>query len=301
MNGIALSLADYIAIQERKNFLIVRAEIDESPEDSGRLTVKVEDEAPVGYNKETRFWLERNAINHGYWRWPAGGCAILAEFADNIKALLTVYRDAGAPTNANTETIGSGLGANETEIAYPLRTALREGIEEIIITDKHSIFYPLLHDDLFGFNLEIRSIALGGKLIFNEFHNHHAVGIPAHQLEFPGKTKVSVEWRGETYTTYALINKKPNIRGLDVLTAIEVKLPCTLKEITLRDGEIAGGNPLDRPIRAYEVANGRVTGKVLAAWEHGKRSDPPVNLWPAKLNPNLKTIIDAMHHEDPII
>lgn len=290
-----LSLADYIAIRERQDFLVVRVEM-ELKGNIFHIFVPENENALTAFNKGTRFWLERHGENKGYWRWPAGGCALFVQCSDGKEALLTVYRSSSAPVNPNTETIGSGLGTNENEIAFPLRTAVREGVEEIIMVAKDQIFYPEITNDFFGFNIELQAIARTGARLFPEFRDAKTKAVSSKFIKFPDSRIIRVHWRGEEYTTNALFNIKENIRGLDVLTALKIKLPCGLDELVCRDGEVAGGNPLDRSIRAYEVLDGRITGKVIASWENGKSINPPETPWPAKLNPNLKQIVESFNN-----
>lgn len=288
-----LTLADYIAIRERQNFLVVRVELEQK-ENVALIKVPEDELAVIAFNKDTRSWLERHDNNKGYWRWPAGGCALFVRCINGQELLLTVYRSESAPTNPNTETIGAGLGSSEIEIAYPIRTAVREGVEEIIIGTDKQVFYPRM-SDAFGFDLELQAIAKTGGKLFPEFQNASVVGVPSSFIKLPIAHTIHVEWRGERYTTEGLFDIKENIRGLDVLVALRIDLPCTLAELKCRDGEVVGANLLDRTIRAYEVVNGNVTGKVVAMWEHGKPANPPQGTWPAKLNPSLHAIIKAMN------
>jgi len=295
-----LEYSDWEAIRQRRSFLMVPVR---RLEQSGQsVLIEIADNPIVATEKRTRRFLEREnkAENGGKaWRWPAGGSVIFLKLKD-CTVLLLINRDLGAPSYKNHDTIPAGVGADESEILYPKRVATREGWEEPVIVTPKGVIYPVFQNDDYGFTLEMKSIiwdsvrtlrsSLGSAIVPEKI-------VPANvrSVDLPDKKYLEIVWRGESVPCEATLNFDPETGGIDVLVAFMVDLSrFRLDEITVLDGEVVGGNLINRRIHAYEVVDLRPTGKIVAAWQAGKRQQIPEVEFPYQFVPHTAQIMEAL-------
>ncbi len=283
-----LYLNDVMAIIDRESLFLVQAEKVE--EDVNCVHVYISENPKTATTKADRKTLEMDEKT--LWRWPAGGAVVSLRLKD-INVLLSLRRDSGAPTYANHDTIGSGIGSSANEISYPLRTAYREGIEEVLIRTPDGIVCPTLEDDHFGFSLNLESIIRESVGLFSETRNQpfiykHMVDVPLH-----GERDVFIHFQKKTTKTRALVNFDPEVRGIDLLKVVLLDLSeYNLSEINIYDGEAPGKKPLDRVVNAYALSGTLVpTGEIIASWKSGLRIKTQTAI---AQTPVLKDVMQAL-------
>lgn len=283
-----LQYNDWAAIVERRAFLL--ASTNEVSVSEKLINVIVDDNPIVATEKTARRFLEID--NKNVWRWPAGGTMIILNLTD-AQIGLTVHKDSGSPSYANHDTIGAGLGSTREEILYPLRTALREGLEEIVILTPDGVVVPILEEDHFGFSLEIESILRDSA----KLHNIKSAffSAPAKYLNLLEEKVIQTSWRGISTNCRALVNFDKAVNGIDLLKVIVVNIPYELKEIAVYDGEVIGGsNLLNRQINAYEMSGNKPTGRIIASWQSGQKMTPKDGIFPNAMVPHTKQIFMAL-------
>lgn len=267
MNEIPLlRLSDVRAIRERTSFLLVQTDNVIIQED--RVFIEIEDNPLVAADKSSRhvFEIEEKVA----WRWPAGGTSIILELKDGRQILLAPRRTLNAPTLPYHDGLGGGLGGSEKEILYPLRVSLREGVEEVIISTPSGVVCPSLELDHFGFDLELESIVRTGTMLFSQLKDLLIKPEKAELIDLPGSKDVHVRWRGRETKCRALVCIDKELRGIEILMAVLIKLDCSLDELSIFDGEVFSDNkPANRRVNAYELKNLRPTGRIVAAWLEG--------------------------------
>lgn len=283
-----LNLGDWEAISERRSFLMV--ETKEVIDKKGLIEVLIPDNPLIAHEKTSRRILERG---NKKWRWPAGGCAIILKLKDS-QVLLTVQKDSGAPSYAGHDTIGAGLGSSTAEILYPLRTAIREGIEEIIIQTPSGVVCPSMMIDPFGFSLEIRETVRDSISLFSETRGLNLIQAPVSFIDLPGQKTVEIDWRGMKANCQALVNFDQGVNGIDLLAAVQIDVDCCLDDLSLFDGEVMGGNPINRVVNAYELENLKPTGRIIASWQKGTRIKCDEGVFPHPFIPHTRDIMEAL-------
>ncbi|MFZ2970650.1 MAG: hypothetical protein WA063_05870 [Minisyncoccia bacterium] len=245
------------------------------------VKIAISDNPPCAGKRDERQAFESHP-DPNFWRWTAGGAAIVIRSLDPnddsgyAYSLLALLRDAGAITYANHTTLSTGLGCSLDEIKLPILT-IREAFEELIIKTPDGIICPFLKDDVLNKKIDIKSIVKIGMELREETKNFSLVKTPASILrDLPGEREIEVFWRGETSTCYGLWIEDRGVHGLDVVQIITIDLCHELKDLQIFDGEIIGKkNLLNRKIYAYELQkNLNPTGKIIAGWTSGKYFTP---------------------------
>jgi hypothetical protein len=285
-----LTLAELLAIQEKETFLLVQtSDVTITP---GHLRVEIADNPSVAVNKLSRKVIE--ASSNTDWRWPAGGAAMIVELSDGQQVLLALHRDKGAPSYPDCDTIGSGLGGSIEEICYPLRTALREGVEEVFLKTPTGLVCPCLEQDHFGFDLALEEIVRSGSRLFSELSSVPLYEVKASLIDTPFTQEVKVVWRGKERICQALVCLDRKTRGIDVLTILHLKLDCKLGDLIVLDGEVVGNKPINRVVNAYELEGFKPTGKIVASWQSGKHQGAVEGVYPYKTTPVLQVVDEAL-------
>lgn len=275
---------------ERKRLLLVQVNADHR-EEGVIITIPVN--TPIATNKSERDFFEKNPSNNGLWRWAAGGIGIIAQLYD-AKVLLTLHRCEGAPSYQYHNTVSSGLSCSVKELFYPLVTAWRQALEELCIVTLDRIICPIPVTDHFGISFEFSDLARSTANLFPELAKKKLLKVksPFHPLR--GERKLTVTSGDESVTTEGLIVFDEGVKGIDILKAIVVPVPCTLAELTVYDGETTGnGHPLNRRVNALLLdENFKPTGKMVASWVRGER----VSIDPksAPQTPVFKALCDAL-------
>jgi len=287
-----LTLKELLAIQEKETFLLVQtSNVTITP---GHLRVEIADNPSVAINKLSRRVLETGSNTD--WRWPAGGAAMVVGLSDGQQVLLTLHRDKGAPSYADCDTIGSGLGGSVEEIHYPLRTALREGVEEIFLRTPTGLVCPYLGQDHFGFDLALAEIVRSGARLFPELKDVSLYEVKASLVNTALMQEIQVVWQGKERTCQALVCLDPKTRGIDVLTILHLRLDCNLEDLIVLDGELVGNKPINRVVNAYELKGFKPTGRIIASWQSGRHQGAVEGVYPYKTTPVLQVIDEALRN-----
>lgn len=275
---------------ERHAFLLAQVQATQT---NGIVRIDIPADAPIATNKETRHSMEFAPENKGKWRWPAGGVGIILKLRD-ANVLLTLHRDKGAPSYGGHDTLSSGLGSSIREMLYPLETAWREGAEELCIVTPDSVICPIPETDHFGFGLELTEVTRGTANLFPELTNKPVTDVTTSFLPLSGERQVVITYAGKTRTTSGLVVFDPNANGIDLLKVVVVPVDCSLADLTVYDGELAGKNPLNRRVNAYELdENFRPTGNIVASWLRGDRIESDT-MSSNPMTPVLKSVYDAL-------
>ena len=240
--------------------------------------------------------VEKQLSKLGYFRWAAGGVGIKIVTSDDKSVLITVRKDKNAPSYAGHDTIGAGLSSNEKEWLYPLCTALREGMEEIIIKDKDKIIYPKFSDILYGMSYDIRCITQQNKAISNYRNilgSCELKGVSAKFIDFGDyKKRLTVRFRDqEEITPNILVNMDSGCGGIDVMTVIEINVESTLDELVLLDGEETNSIAFDRIINAWELDGNKPTGRIISSWKSGQKIKTQQ---PGSVVPHTKQLFEVL-------
>lgn len=257
----------------RKRETIYMVSVQELIENENTVVVKIPDDPEVAFNKVTRNILEKAGTE---WRWPAGGAAIIIRTSDGA-FLLSLLRDKGAPTYGGHTTLSTGLGGCKEELENPLQIG-REAIEEIIIATPHGVIVPTFDINPFGESIDIKSIVKIGADLRPETQNLPLVEASARIIRLPGEKEVRVVWKDKTSVCKGLVVIDKGVRGIDILQVAEIDLGnVSLKNLKIYDGEIAGGNPLNRDLIVYKLDKKTLnpTGEIVGRYSSGKFSVPP--------------------------
>lgn len=285
-----VSLAD-LKGQKFEPFLIIgdiKIDIDE---ENRTLRVKILDLVNPITEKNGRKELEAS----GKWRWAAGGCAYVLELSD-MKVLVTIFRDGGAPSYPLHNTLSSGLSACLEELFNPKLTALREALEEILIFDRKT----------------------DKQLVPNLGQSKWGEGYLKPNVQTDDLTEYLDTWavivyqpNGKKINFNALVNLDKSTGGIDVLFIKELDLTdYTLDGIYIKDGEMDG--KLDRVIELFKVTDNEIPiltslanifkgynpglldlGAFVAAFKSGERVEPEFRD-EFRFTPPLQEVINAL-------
>lgn len=276
-------------LTERHAFLLAQVQATQTDEE---VVIDIPIDTPIATNKESRRSLEFAPENKGKWRWPAGGVGIILKLRD-ANVLLTLHRDKGAPSYGGHDTLSSGLGASVREMLYPLETAWREGAEELCIVTPDAVLCPIPETDHFGFGLELTDVTRGTANLFPELAVKPVADTVATFLPLKDERQVTIRYAGKTRTASGLVVFDPGCNGIDLLKAVVVPVDCSLADLTVYDGELAGAKPLNRQVNAYALDEDlRPTGTIAASWVGGKRVETGTMSNP--MTPVLKSVYDAL-------
>lgn len=277
-------------LTERRSFLLAQVQVTETSE---LVTINVPLDAPIATNKESRKWMEFDPENNGKYKWPAGGVGVILKLTDT-QVLLTLHRDSGAPSYGGHDTLSSGLGSSVREILYPMETAWREGAEELCIVTPDAVICPIPETDHFGFGFELTEVARSTANLFPELASRPVVDVPVSFLPLRGERNLVINYAGKTRQTRGLVAFDPGSNGIDLLKAIVVPVNCSLADLRVYDGELAGTKLLNRQVNACELdKNFRPTGNTIASWVGGERIEVEGSKQ-SPMTPVLKTFHDAL-------
>jgi hypothetical protein len=291
-------LNDYIAQKEREEFLIVRAKI--TKETKTAIEINIDD------NPETASTIaERRALsdpkpeNGGPEdiRFPAGGLGVVIK-TPGQNYLMAVLRASKSSFDRHINSF-TGLGCI-SEVADPEKTAIRKGLEDLMIVIKNEIIVPHFTDKTFE-KIDIKAIVQDGAGLYKETQKFSQKEVPAYFLNLSNDKEFKIRWRGKKYAYTGLPARDPGTRGLDLIRIMVIEFKEKLQNIKFLDGRIIGGrNPLNRDIYALELdENYKWTGKISAGWQWNKNIDNYDYFIPAPetkfpQTPILKTIITEL-------
>ena len=262
-------LEKYTARKEREEFLIVRAKIvketektieiiiDDNPETASNITERrtISDPKPEnGNTKDIRF--------------SAGGLGIIVKTLEKNYLMATLRASKSSFDRHLTSFTGLGC---KSEITNPKRTAIRKGIEDLIIVVKNKIIAPKFNDNQFS-EINIEAIVQDGATLYEETKKLPIKEVEAHILNLPNEKEFKICWKNNEYTYRGLPVFDHGTRGLDFIKLMILELNEKLENIKFLDGRIMGGkNLLNRNIYALELDKDfNWTGKISARWKSGK-------------------------------
>lgn len=291
------------AIEKREAIYLVPVE---NIERSGKLVrIKISDNPVCAGKKDERQAFEFNP-DPSFWRWPAGGAAIIIRTFDPKSksgyaySLLTLLRDEGAVTYANHATLSTGLGCSTEEIKMPM-LILREAFEELVIKTPEGIVCPFFDEDDQNSKIDIESIVRIGMDLRTETKDLKLIKTRASVLKgLPGEKEIEVEWRREKNTCRGLLVEDKGVHGLDVLQVVMISLDCRSDELEIFDGEVIGKkNLLNREIYGYGLDENLVpTGSINSGWRSGKYFAPKSGtVFP--IIPVLKFVLEQLNTRRP--
>lgn len=284
----------FFAARAKDLFLLCVLKEDCIEEDSnGNVVINIPYNPAILHVGKERKVIEREVSKLGYFRWAAGGGAIKIKTADPKSILVTVRKDEGSPSYANHDTMGAGLSSDDKEWIFPLCTAVREGMEEIIIKDKDNIIYPKFDKDLFGMSYDIRYIAEQNRSLYKILSSCGLRAALAKFIDFGAYGKeLTVRFRDqEEKISNVLVNVDKGCGGIDVITTMEINVESRLDELVLLDGEESQGRPFDRIINAWELEGNIPTGRIIASWKSGQRIETQK---PGPMVPHTKQLFEAL-------
>ncbi|MBU3925435.1 hypothetical protein KJ854_05920 [Patescibacteria group bacterium] len=258
------------ALRKRKSIYLVS--LQELIENKNKVIIKIPDDPEVAFNKVTRNILEKVRTE---WRWPAGGAAIIIK-ANGEAFLLSLLRDKGAPTYGGHTTLSTGLGGCEEDLENPLQIG-REAIEEIIIATPRGVIVPTFDIKPFGESIDIKSIVKIGADLRPETQSLPLIEASARIVRLSGEKEVRIVWKNKTSVCKGLVVVDKGVRGIDILQIAEIDLGnANLEDLKIFDGEIVGGNPLNRDLIVYKLDKKTLTptGKIVGRYSSGKFSVP---------------------------
>ena len=180
------------------------------------------------------------------------------------------------------------------EITNPERTAIRKGIEDLIIVAGGKVIITQFNDDPFS-EINIKAIVQNGATLYEETKNLPPKEAEARILNLPNEKEFKICWKNNEYTYRGLPVFDRGTRGLDFIKLIVLDLNEKLENIRFLDGRIMGGkNLLNRDIYALKLdKNFNWTGRISAGWKSGKLFTPPEKIdFPQ--TPILKTILKEL-------
>lgn len=287
----------FFAARAKDLFLLCVFREDCIEQDSnGNVIITIPNNPAILHVGKERRVIEREVSRLGYFRWAAGGGAIKIKTADSKNILVTIKKDEGSPSYANHDTMGAGLSSNDKEWIFPLCTAVREGMEEVIIKDKNNVLYPKFNMVLYGMSYDIRYIAEQNRTLAKYKDVLGSCSLRSVNTKFIdfgayGK-ELTVRFRDqEEKINNVIVNIDKGCGGIDVITATEIEVESALDELVLLDGEESNRVPLDRIINAWELNGNNPTGRILASWKTGKRIETQK---PGPMVPHTKQLFEIL-------
>ena len=294
--NVALSVSSLLNAQAmRAQMLLVQAGLEKK---NGGYIVTIPADSTLTTTGAGRKQLE--SPQNTRWRWAAGGGLIMLRCLDQTVAL-TRFRDPGAPSYGGHYTLGSGLSGSIRELLFPVELAIREAVEEFIIATPSGLAVPFFANIKYdraafgavasGKNLirqqeGLPSVFSAGNFLLTETTFAEPTKIPEEELEVRFEKEVSACSKG-------IIALDEGTRGIDILRLIILRLPFRLDEIAIFDGEAdRQERPLNGEVVCFSVENGKVTKKIAAAFQTGKRIAVPNR--DIRYTPPLKKAIEAM-------
>ncbi len=285
-------LDDYIAQKEREEFLIVKAKIVKETEKAIEIVI---DNNPETANSiaERRMISDPKPENESKEdiRFSAGGLGIIIKTPEQNHLMATV-RVSKSSFDCHLTSF-TGLGC-KSEITNPERTAVRKGIEDLIIVVGGKVIIPRFNDNPFS-EINIKAIVQNGAALYEETKKLPLEEAEARILNLPNEKEFKIYWKNNEYTYRGLPVFDHGTRGLDFIKLMILKLNEKIENIKFLDGRIMGGkNLLNRDIYALELDEKlNWTGKINTGWKSGKLFTPPKGITFPQ-TPILKTILKEL-------
>ena len=291
-------LEDYIAQKEREEFLIVRAKIVKETEKI--IEILIDDNPETASNIAERRMISDPKPENGSVediRFTAGGLGIIIK-TPGQNHLMTTVRVSKSSFDCHLTSF-TGLGC-ASEITNPEKTAIRKGIEDLIIVVNGKVIVPQFNDDPFS-EINIKAIVQNGATLYEETKKLPTKEAEARILSLPNEKEFKICWKNNEYTYRGLPVFDCGTRGLDFIKLITIELDEKLENIKFLDGRIMGGkNLLNRDIYALELDEKfNWTGKISAGWRWNKNAKKYEYSIPDKeikfpQTPILKTILKEL-------
>ncbi len=291
-------LEDYTAQKEREEFLIVKAKIVKETEQT--IEIKIDDNPETASNIAERRIISDPKQENGSVkdiRFTAGGLGIIIKTPEQNHLMATVRISKSSFDHHLTSFTGLGCTC---EITNPERTAIRKGIEDLIIVVRNKVIVPQFNDNLFS-EINIKTIVQNGSTLYEETKNLPTKKAKARILSLPNEKEFKIRWKDDEYTYRGLPVFDYGTRGLDFIKLITLDLNEKLENIKFFDGRIMGGkNLLKRDIYALKLdKNFNWTGKISAGWRWNKSTKKYEHSIPDKKikipqTPILKTILKEL-------
>ncbi len=265
-------LATYIARKEREDFLIVKAKIVKETEKA--IKIIIDDNPETASNiAERRVLSDPKPENGGTKdiRFSAGGLGIVIK-TPKQNYLMAVLRVSKSSFDRHLTSF-TGLGC-ASEITNPQKTAIRKGIEDLIIVAGDKVIVPKFNDNSFS-EINIKAIVKDGATLYEETKKLPIKEVEAYVLNLPNEKEFKICWRNDEYAYQGLPVYDYGTRGLDFIKLITLELNEKIENIKFLDGRIMGGkNLLNRDIYALELdKNLNWTGKISAGWRWNKSAN----------------------------
>lgn len=282
------------AISEDAPLLIALADIRV---EGYQVHVHVPWETSMGLTGTGRKILE--ADDSGLRRYPAGGGTYILNLLDGTFALAR-YRDIGAPTWKEHFTPGSGLGSSLHEIYQPLSLVEREMAEEFLILTPDGILIPNPNFSKIMCWAAMGSLNLIDKLpqlppAFGQKKIYLAdpYRISPRQVSEQEVMVTIGEGDQASTTRFNALVDLEDPHGVDFLKIVGFDLPYRLEDLVFFDGETKKeGESLNGEVVCLWVENGRITKKIAAAFQDGKRI--PIVEREFKATLPLKALMNAL-------
>lgn len=291
-------LDDYIAQKEREEFLVVRARITNETEKT--IEIAIDDNPEAAGNIAERRLISDPKPEDGDKRdirFPAGGMGIIIKTPEQSHLMAVLRASKSSFDRHLTSFTGLGHGS---EINDPEKTAVRKGLEDLIIVVSGKTIIPKFNDNSFS-RINIKAIIKDGAALHEETGKLPAEEARAIMLSLPNEKKFKISWRKDKHAYQGLPVYDPGTRGLDFIKIMAIELGEKIDKIKFLDGRIMGGrNPLNRDIYALELDEKfKWTGKISAGWSYNKNTDDYDHFIPNKelkfpQTPVLKTIIKEL-------
>ena len=285
-------LDDYTARKEREEFLIVKAKIIKETEKTIRILI--DDNPETASNISERRMISDPKPENGSKediRFSAGGLGIIIKTPEQNYLMATVRVSKSSFDRHLTSFTGLGCAS---EITNPEKTAVRKGLEDLIIVAGKKVIVPKFNNDSFS-EINMEAIIRDGATLYEKTKKLPLEKAGARILNLPNEKEFKICWRNNEYTYQGLPVHDHGTRGLDFIKLIILELNEKLENIKFLDGRIMGGkNLLNRDIYALELdKNFNWTGKISAGWKSGKLFTPPEGInFPQ--TPILKTILEEL-------
>ena len=285
-------LDDYIARKEREEFLIVKARIIK--ENKKIMEIEIDDDPKSASNIAERRMMSDPKPENGDEkdiRFSAGGLGIIIKTPENNYLMSTVRVSKSSFDQHLTSFTGLGCAS---EITNPEKTAIRKGLEDLIIVCEDKVILPKFKNNTFS-QINIKAIIQDGAMLYDETKNLPLEEKEAQIISLLNEKEFRISWKEKKYKYQGLPVHDHGTRGLDFIKIISIEFDDKIENIKFLDGRIIGGkNLLKRNIYAVELdENFKWTGKISAGWKSGKIFTPPERTnFPQ--TPILKTIIKEL-------
>lgn len=197
-------------------------------------------------------------------RFPAGGLGIILKTPEE-NFLITVLRTSKSSFDRHL-TAFTGVGC-ASEIADPEKTAVRKGLEDLIIVTAGKVVLPRFNIASFS-RINIEAVVRDGAALHAETEKLPLEEARGTILNLKNEKEFRIRWRGKEYSYRGLPVFDAGTRGLDFVKVTFIELNERIEEITCLDGRIMGGkNCLNRTIYALSLdKNYDLAGGINCGW-----------------------------------